>query len=413
MTRPRSSTYKAVIRCLVAFIITLVSLGGLLVAVSAIPTKYIDENLKKSFDYINQEEYYRMISGVSVWALDNNTDEIMLSEAYTRDSDSPIVSTMNSLYKYCDHTDHILCLNSVGGTNSPVTTKTYDYGRYWHGYLLTLRPLLVFLDYHKIRILTAIAFFLSLLWSCIGVFRRCPAVYGWLYLLIVCAFSLPAVPLSLQYFTCHFITFTAIGLLTSFPSLTKGTALPVFFFCIGMVTVFFDFLTTPTMTLCFPMIICMGMRVRQWKPADVVALSFYWGAGYALLWAAKWVLASTLTETNYFADAFESMALRTGGGIVMTYSKLILVGLFIILFDELISRLLKPHKSSGGRHLYLLLIAAIPPLWFLILLNHSFHHFWFTYRAMAASVFAVCLFIYYNRSVCHAPQSSSHATTKR
>ena len=47
------------------------------------------------------------------------------------------------------------------------------------------------------------------------------------------------------------------------------------------------------------------------------------------------------------------------------------------------------RNRTPGRWPGLLLLAALPLLWYKLMGNHSYVHHWFTYREMAVSVFAL------------------------
>ena len=37
----------------------------------------------------------------------------------------------------------------------------------------------------------------------------------------------------------------------------------------------------------------------------------------------------------------------------------------------------------------MIIVACIPVLWYIIIANHSYMHYWFTYRSYAGSIFAL------------------------
>ena len=44
----------------------------------------------------------------------------------------------------------------------------------------------------------------------------------------------------------------------------------------------------------------------------------------------------------------------------------------------------------------ILVISIYPILWYIVLANHSYMHFWFTYRSLGVTVFAVLSFMMYS-----------------
>ena len=121
-----------------------------------------------------------------------------------------------------------------------------------------------------------------------------------------------------------------------------------------------------------------------------------------------------LTGNNILADAMQSAELRTSNsykGMEMTIPNIIkfiwdtinAMGLtyllylclaIIIAFIVLYCKVLK-SKTVFKEYSWLLLVAMIVPVWFLVLRNHSIQHGWFTWRAGLLSIISVILFIVY------------------
>ena len=186
------------------------------------------------------------------------------------------------------------------------------------------------------------------------------------------------------------------------------------FFIIGGITSYLDFLTTPQLTLGLPLIVYMLTKHPKdtWK--IVIAISIAWALGYGLLWASKWMIGYLLTGNNILADAMQSAELRTSNqykGMEMTIPNILnfiwinikAKGLLPLLYAGIIGILLclgiylkiLKSKHTFKEYSWLLLIALIVPIWFLVLRNHSIQHGWFTWRAGLLSLFSLLLFIYY------------------
>lgn len=105
---------------------------------------------------------------------DNYTDALMINTAYSIDSQKPLYSAfvarknyipnitteiyedvpgeLKSSSKYSRH-------NEVGELNDLVNNEkaeSFEYARYWHGYLIFLRPLLILFNINQIRIMLTI-----------------------------------------------------------------------------------------------------------------------------------------------------------------------------------------------------------------------------------------------------------------
>lgn len=361
----------------VAYVACLILLAGLMVAVYSIPKERVEANAWKGVSQLYQEGFYPAIMGCHLWILDNATDLVMLKEAVNLRDDNPLHDSM---------------LNEFPGFYDD---NGYIYGRYWHGYLVTLRPLLTFMSYNQIRGLTMALLLLLLCWASTGVFRRCGRAYGICFSAVMIVMIVPPVLISMQYATCFIITLTAVGLMTSIRKIVSSNDnFYVFMFIVGILTVYFDFLTAPVVTLCFPLVIYMATAKSHNSILTVVGSSLWWALGYGIFWATKWVLATSITGYDFFNDAQNSVALRTGGLYILTYSKYIIIGCYSLLFAGILAIWrLRAKMPNAFRYIYLLLIALIPGVWFLVLREHSFHHFWYTYRAASGSLFATLIYI--------------------
>ena len=96
----------------------------LLTLVFLIPDKGIQGHREEALSYIEEEgEYPKPFFESASARLDNVTDHIMIQKTQP-ESENVLISAMNPTY-----------------------------ARYWHGYLVFLRPLLLFFDYFQIRFL--------------------------------------------------------------------------------------------------------------------------------------------------------------------------------------------------------------------------------------------------------------------
>ena len=131
------------------------------------------------------------------------------------------------------------------------------YGRYWHGYDIVLRPLLMFFDYAQIR------------WICVGLFVVLASIlacltYRILGLGITLAFAIaltlckfPVIAYCMQFMNMTVLTMLSIIMLLGYwlPKKKdnikndKLDDLYVFIFVIASLTVFFDLLTTPILPI--------------------------------------------------------------------------------------------------------------------------------------------------------------------
>lgn len=291
----------------------------------------------------------------------------------------------------------------------------FSYARYWHGYLIWLRPLLLVTDITGVRAVQYLV--LAALFAAVAVLlrRRCglrAAVWFAVSQLLVTAFWAPH---QVQFFTCFAVAYAGCVWVLAKPRRSDDVCLALL--VLGAVTSFCDLLVTPVLTLGLPLV-CWLLEPQQRLRAGtrqcgiVVGGSLTWGVGYLLCWASKWVLAGLVTGQNVIADALHQVGVRTAAdswhGMELTWSNILhfvyatLAGkhlfwplvLAVVLLLALFAASIRDRQQLA-RALPLGLCALMTPAWFIVLRTHSIQHGWFTWRALGLTVFAGLAFLYY------------------
>ena len=119
----------------------------LVIAVHLIPREAIEPQFKTSVKIFTAEGVYpdKMSLDGSV-LVDNFTDCYMLNVAYCADASHPVDAAMRN-YRYRDDANMVVTMNHLADGN--MTLEPTEYGKYWHGYQVFLRPLLALMDYGK------------------------------------------------------------------------------------------------------------------------------------------------------------------------------------------------------------------------------------------------------------------------
>jgi hypothetical protein len=178
--------------------------------------------------------------------------------------------------------------------------------------------------------------------------------------------------------------------------------LPIFFFVVGAVTSYADFLTTPQITLGLPMVVLIKEFKEFREFRKVILLMMFWFAGYSLLWATKWVLADIFTDADIWSSVAVNIALRTSstvinGGVetsiwtLLSDKVLLILAACVVVAVPCMYVYLKRNYIKD--HGTLLAVALIVPLWFVLLKNHSIQHIFFTWRAWIVTFYAFSLFV--------------------
>lgn len=128
----------------------------LLLLSSLIPSSSLKKNVGESVNTFKNEGIYPSYGVVGRQiVLDNYTDSLMVNTAYSVDSSQPLRSAVSAVRRTesVNQTNQIVNLDAsyTGRAKTPVF-----YERYWHGYLVYLRPLLVLIPYSGIRIVLSL-----------------------------------------------------------------------------------------------------------------------------------------------------------------------------------------------------------------------------------------------------------------
>lgn len=127
----------------------------LLLAVYQIPTKPIMDNVMESQDIFVKEGIYPMALPVSFSQLDNYTDALILLESGFDGSGSlSDKALLNYHYEKMENGSNINPFYTIIDQNFGKTKDGFLallYPRYWHGYLIFMKPLLFLFNLHQIR----------------------------------------------------------------------------------------------------------------------------------------------------------------------------------------------------------------------------------------------------------------------
>lgn len=161
----------------ICFIIIICIFNLLLFLSSLFPSNLIEEKVKESSEILYEEGNTYKFFEFSKLYNNNYTDAIMINEAFSIDNKNPIYSYMSARKNYNRNITKETLQEPVGELKSvgdekydPVgelknfvegnITTSISYARYWHGYLIGLRTLLLFFNISQIRILLLVVFIL-------------------------------------------------------------------------------------------------------------------------------------------------------------------------------------------------------------------------------------------------------------
>ena len=316
------------------------------------------------------------------------------------------------------YTDRIMITSAVvdNASLTPLQAAMHvnDYARYWHGYLVFIRPLLLVLDYNGLVLLNAIVFLLLLAFCMVRIAKRCGALPALLLLMALIVTRIVSLILCMSFSVSFDIAMLLMIAVSYFAARPKEHLLLPLFFTSGIAIGYFEQLMTPLVALGLPLLLYVSIQLKEKSDYSLrtsapalLLLSIAWGMGYGLFWAAKWVIGSLVLGRNVLTDAIGAASYRIAGDVVQPSSPVSAIGLnvgqtfyhqtglFLAAGAVLVAVGLVFHKPwrEWLRALPLLLISLYPVLWMCVLSNHSTIHYYFTFRIMTILLFGAGLYL--------------------
>ncbi len=420
------STVKSILRYIVISIIIATLLISLFMLTALLPREKIQANMEKSANYLQEKgaAFPFTVLGINCSRADYYADAVLLNVAYYLDSEHPAESVSWAHF----YSEDAFNWNGMVKDYFPTAVEkqpvpNQQYLRYWHGSLIVVKPLLIWLSISGIyRLLGAV------LWILLGsiiviLIRKGFGKEAVAFILAMIAVSVWFVPVCLEYIWM-FLVMTVTSLIVIHLSLKQQyRRMPGIFLCVGMLAAFLDFFTTETITLLIPLMFMYMIRHRQregspeWIPA--IKCAVLWGIGYVGMWVTKWISAAAVLKRDVMPYVQNSITehLGTAEGLplqelwlksirrniynlsTLNYGMigaiLTLVFFFCMVFLPIYFNKITLKKQIQKKWVLLyLVIGTIPFLRFVVISEHSAVHGWFTYRALAASIMAVILAFY-------------------
>lgn len=175
-----------------------------------------------------------------------------------------------------------------------------------------------------------------------------------------------------------------------------------------------DLLTTPILSLGIPLITYILLEESESKFIEnfinIIKLSTMWTLGYAVTWASKWVLASIVLRRNIIKESLSQILVRTSSvaantvlnrhEVIQKNTELIFddftIKIFLAVLVLWLVLLVIYRKNKIINMIPVLIISVYPFIWYSVLKNHSYMHFWFTYRSLGVTVFSLLTFMAYS-----------------
>lgn len=393
---------------------------------STFPREWIQKNTEESASILKS---LGNPSRVLNTLFDNDTDTLMINNAYSMDPNNTLESALLGRRNYLPEKqqtvyqdmyvesnvqteeNYVIQDQLIRTVNNNIS-ESFEYARYWHGYVAFLRPLLIFLNFNEIRALsTGLLAFLALI-ALMLLYKRIKFKYCFVIILaLLCS----------EYFI---MGFTLQGLMTFVISMIstiiicirfdKIKNIGLYFFSIGMVTCYFDLLTHPLITLGIPMIIYLLIKQEKGKISlkeaikIIVKNTLLWGMGWIITNLTKWIIVDILYNRNLIYKSIMQFIFRSLGtseenlawymGLSNNWNWAFRHTLmfFSTLIFYVIYTLIRNYKNitiNVKQAIPYLIISFMPIAWFMVMVNHTWFHFWFAWRNLILFYIGIGIFL--------------------
>ena len=425
---------KTALKYIVVYVILITLFVALLALSSIFPSSWIKENVAESTEYLiseadSEESNYWYVpivyKGIKV-IFDNYSDALMINTAYSIDNNEPLYSAFVARKNYIPGKTDIIIeegpgelgfaskftyrdqVQELNATVNGEVLESFEYARYWHGYLAVIRPLLILFNINSIRILFIILFIILGIILFYLLCKKINLITAIIFLIGLFYVEYLYIGLSIQGSFVFFIMMIASIIILK--RYDKIKSFPLLFFITGMITNFFDLLSAPALTLGIPMLIYFALKNKEQELSikeyilKIASLSISWVIGYALTWVAKWTLLDLIYQKNIFNVALQQVFYRAGGEETVSFLEVLISNYEYVMGGIMISLLaiyiytiakgLSNYKLKlklTKRILPFFIIALIPIVWYFVVQNHSYHHAFFTYRNLALTLIGIPL----------------------
>ena len=378
----------------------------MLMAVYCIPVSQVKDGLQTAAIFREEGDRPSVIPSLRGSTNDNYTDALMMAEAVFEDPEIGLVEKAVQVYRRAN--SESATTDIADYLEGKEMQWVIPYARYWHGFLVILRPLMLMLGYADIRMLMCAAQMLAYAAIIAALMAKNKKELVVPFFAVMMTLSPMGTMLIMQYFTSFAVMALAALFVLYLDAWLKQDARYYYFFVLtGMLTAYLDFLTYPLVTLGIPLILAVYQHLDEdnlfWFAA---AACVCWGIGYAGFWGMKWLLATVLTGQNMIFNALDHTRFHVSASEIDSDTRMLALTenlkvvchpSYLLLYlgsaAACVVRIIRNGCGArallrGGRPL-LLLISLMPFVWWAVTVTHSYLHDLFTYRILAISVFGV------------------------
>lgn len=365
------------------FVMTMFMGVALLYLVSLIPQASLEKNaLDGRSNFYNKTYPLFRLTETDNYStyIDNAMDEIMIDISYKLgDKDSDF-------------------LNPLAFSNMP--QKDIRYGRYWHGYAVILRPMLLFMN--KRSIMSTMAVIVGILFIiltvCLIKKRRYMTALALIAASYITYFGI--ILKCLEYMPCAIVTL-GFSIYICLKDKISNKERCLIYFTAGIYVAYFDFLTFETLSLTLPLIIDLSVH-KEFSFKEVFTACIEWILGYVSTFLFKFALLAlfvgekgTMAAKNKVLEKISISGVTVKESLISNFDMLRFsdakaLWVLLLILCVLVIYIMGNNQINNY---YFVFIGLIPIIRMIVLKGHSTTHCMFTYHALYSTVMIVILLI--------------------
>lgn len=406
---------KKILKYIAIYIITITILIITQNLILRIPNNLIEKNIKESSTYLEKsgDKQYLINSDnkylKEAFKLDNFTDSITLNLIWNNTNKTQI--QMNYYY------DGQSGVKSLEKTLNENKTPNLEYSRYHQGQITYVKLLLLLFNLKEIRIINCIIITILIVYLLFILYKKSKLLSIALALSLF-SINIFVVPLTIQFFTT-FLIMLVFSIITIKTLDKDDKTFLLLMMLSGLITNYFDFLTTETLTLTVPLLLRIYLKNNNKKINFKQILLFIikscivWGLSYIISFVIKWILSTSIyglteiTKTWEFAKIriydiptnnlilFIISSILNSLSFLMPFSLLKASPVIIIIFILFILWLFifELNRKKQKMYLLMIIISLIPIIRFIVLYAHTAVHLYFVYRALIPLMITLIMII--------------------
>lgn len=410
-------TVKSLIKYIAVLLTCILIATVIMSLLYALPVREMKRHAAQSKTMFYEEIIHNWCGDFGYTKLDTYTDSIMINVAVTDAYDSPIRGAMlnPNVLKYSGVEAE---RNLIANLNDEPDLVYSSYSRYWHGYLLYLKPLLLFFNICDIKMLMLFVQLMLIVWVEILLAKESES-YAMFFGLVILFLNPITTVMSFQFADIMMIALLSMIVVLRRKTMSSGETC-LLFLLNGVAVAFFDFLTYPVAAIGIPLITLLLVNSFSLKESfkRIVFSSLAWGSGYGVMWAGKWIVAYLLTGENVAMDGLSRVSLRLGTAGVEAGSWLDTISgifwifanrpMYVLAIAAVVFSVVFLTKSRTASHisisrlLPMALVGLFPFFWFFVVRNHSFTHPVLEFRNLSVTFWAVLSMVLKSRPPCFA-----------